>query len=84
MCLAIPGRIVKWIQKNPPFCEAEVEFLGVKRVCNLSFVPEASEGDYVIVHAGVAIGVVHADHAARILSDLEKVDATEDWSIEVT
>lgn len=80
MCLAIPGQVVQWIQKDPPFCEADVVFMGVKRRCNLSFVPEANEGDYVIVHAGVAISIVDAEQADRILCELEKLEASEDWS----
>ena len=80
MCLAIPGQVVQWIQREPPFCEADVVFMGVKRRCNLSFVPEAIEGDYVIVHAGVAISIVNAEQADKILSELEKLEASKDWS----
>ncbi|MCU0719031.1 MAG: HypC/HybG/HupF family hydrogenase formation chaperone [Pirellula sp.] len=80
MCLAIPGQVVHWIQKDPPFCQADVVFMGVKRRCNLSFVPEANEGDYVIVHAGVAISIIDAEQAGRILSELQKIEASEDWS----
>ncbi|MFN7875348.1 MAG: HypC/HybG/HupF family hydrogenase formation chaperone [Pirellula sp.] len=80
MCLAIPGLVVQWIQKEPPFCEADVVFMGVKRRCNLTFVPEAIEGDYVIVHAGVAISIIDAEQANAILNELEKLEASEDWS----
>jgi hydrogenase expression/formation protein HypC len=80
MCLAIPGLVVQWIQKEPPFCEADVVFMGVKRRCNLTFVQEANEGDYVIVHAGVAISIIDAEQANTIRNDLEKMEASEDWS----
>ena len=80
MCLAIPGQVVQWIQKDPPFCEADVEFMGVKRRCNLSFVPEANVGDYVIVHAGVAISIIDSEQAETILIEIEKLDASEEWS----
>lgn len=72
MCLAIPGRVIAWIEKGQPFCEASVQFLGVQRRCNLSCVPEAQVGDYVIVHAGVAISIVDAVAAQQLLEELSK------------
>lgn len=80
MCLAIPGQLVRWVQRQPPFCEAEVDFLGVRRVCNLSCVPEANEGDFVIVHAGVAISVVDDQAAAEMLSLLSLPEISEELS----
>ena len=55
MCLGIPGKVVKWIDRDPLFARAEVEFGAVRRACHMACVPEAAEGDYVIVHAGIAI-----------------------------
>ena len=72
MCLAIPGQVVRWIEREPPFCEAEVQFLGVLRRCNLSCVPEAREGDYVIVHAGVAISLMDLAAAEQLLNELSQ------------
>ncbi|XZE17860.1 HypC/HybG/HupF family hydrogenase formation chaperone [Pirellulaceae bacterium SH449] len=80
MCLAIPGQVIRWHQREAPFCEADVMFMGITRRCNLSFVPEAKEGDYVIVHAGVAISLIDSAQAERTLSELEKWDAIDDWS----
>ncbi|MBX3422272.1 MAG: HypC/HybG/HupF family hydrogenase formation chaperone [Pirellulaceae bacterium] len=78
MCLAIPGQVVRWVERQPPFCEAEVDFLGVRRVCNLSCVPEAREGDYVIVHAGVAISLVDTKAAEQLLSQLSQPEVFEE------
>jgi hydrogenase expression/formation protein HypC len=36
----------------------KVEFGGVRREVCLSFVPEATVGDYVLVHAGFALSIV--------------------------
>ena len=47
MCLGIPGKVVRWIERGSPFAQAEVEFDGLRRVCHLACVPEAEEGDYV-------------------------------------
>jgi hydrogenase expression/formation protein HypC len=50
MCLAIPGRVVE-IEGTT----AKVDFGGVTRDADVTFVPDASRGDYVLVHAGFAI-----------------------------
>jgi hydrogenase expression/formation protein HypC len=83
MCLSIPGRVVKWLNRDPLFAEAEVEFDGVRRNCQMACVLEAHEGDYVLVHAGLAISRVDAETAAATLADLarlsEGAEAREDW-----
>lgn len=75
MCLAIPGRVVKWIDHDPTFACAEVEFEGVRRVCHMACVLEAQIGDYVIVHAGVAISRVDPEAAELTLADLARLGA---------
>ncbi len=73
MCLGVPGRVVRWIEREPPFARAEVEFDGVRRECNLACVPEAREGDYVIVHAGIAISQLDEEAAQKLLADLRSL-----------
>jgi hydrogenase assembly chaperone HypC/HupF len=58
MCLAIPSKIITIEGDN-----AVVELNGIKRRISLSMLPEAKEGDYVMVHAGFAIAVVDEDQA---------------------
>ncbi|MFN0054176.1 MAG: HypC/HybG/HupF family hydrogenase formation chaperone [Planctomycetales bacterium] len=70
MCLAVPGRIVRWIDRDPLFASAEVEFDGIRRICHMACVTEAAAGDYVIVHAGVAIARLDEAAAQRALSEL--------------
>jgi hydrogenase expression/formation protein HypC len=70
MCLAIPGRVVSWIDRDPLFASAEVEFGGIRRRCHMACVPEAEPGDYVIVHAGIAISRVDQAAAYQALVDL--------------
>jgi hydrogenase expression/formation protein HypC len=79
VCLAIPGQVVRWLRRDSPFCEAEVDFMGVRRVCNLSCVPHAEPSDFVIVHAGVAISLVDAEAALRTLSDLRSLEHDDPW-----
>jgi hydrogenase expression/formation protein HypC len=77
MCLAIPGRVVHWIDRRPLFASAEVEFGGIRRVCHMACVTDAAEGDYVVVHAGVAISRVDEGEAHRVLKELATLDESK-------
>jgi len=70
MCLGIPGKLVRWIERDPLFAAAEIDFGGVRRTCQMACVPEASEGDYVLVHAGVALTIVEPSAAEQTIQDL--------------
>ncbi|KJS28458.1 MAG: hydrogenase assembly protein HypC [Desulfatitalea sp. BRH_c12] len=50
MCLAIPGRITR-IENGM----ATIDVEGVRRETSLLLLPDATVGEYVIVHAGFAI-----------------------------
>ena len=78
MCLAVPGRIVEWTVRAAPFSTARVEFGGVRREVSMACVPEAREGDYVLVHAGIAISVIDAAEAQRVLAALSELQLTDD------
>jgi hydrogenase expression/formation protein HypC len=43
-------------------------------------VPEAVEGDYVIVHVGLAISVMDEKEALRVFEYLEQMDEIKDSS----
>ena len=79
MCLAIPGQVVEIINTEPPFTAAMVEFAGVRRQVSLACVPEAVKGDYVLVHAGVAISRINAAEAVKVLAALEELDLDEEF-----
>jgi len=84
MCLAIPGRVVEWVDRNELFARSRVEFGGVSRVVNMQCVPEAAVDDFVLVHAGIAISRIDRDEAERILSSLKELDlAEEEDSVDV-
>ncbi|MGB7435297.1 MAG: HypC/HybG/HupF family hydrogenase formation chaperone [Candidatus Acidiferrum sp.] len=70
MCLAIPGKIAGIEEKDGIRC-GRVQFGGITRQACLDFVPEAKEGDYVMVHVGFAISVVDKDEAERTYALLE-------------
>lgn len=81
MCLGIPGRIVRWVNRDAVFAKAEVEFSGVRREVHMACVPDAEIENYVIVHAGIAICVVDEKEAAKTLAEynlLERLDGQAD------
>lgn len=80
MCLGVPGQIVRWIDRDPVFARAEISFSGVRRVCQMACVPDADEGDYVIVHAGMAISRIDAEEARRAIDELIRLGLTDDLS----
>ena len=81
MCLAVPGKIVRWLDRDPILASAEVEFGGVSRVCHMACVSDAHVGDFVIVHAGIAISMIDPAQAARVIADLASLpEANDEWA----
>lgn len=77
MCLAVPGRVTHWLEQASPFRSAQVEFDGVRRAVNMECVPEAQPGDYVLVHAGIAIHCIDSEEAERLLAMLQELQEAE-------
>lgn len=73
MCLAIPGRIETIADPGDLSRHGTVNFGGITRDINLSLVPEAVIGDYVIVHVGVAISRLDEAVARQTLEDIGKL-----------
>jgi hydrogenase expression/formation protein HypC len=64
VCLAVPGKILS--SEDLEFARVgRVQFGGTVRQVRLDFVPEASPGDYVMVHVGFAISKVDEQEAQR-------------------
>lgn len=80
MCLGIPGKVIRWIERTPLFATAQIEFGGIEKPCNMTCVPDANVGDFVIVHAGVAIAIIDQHAAARALQEFESIAEIEDRS----
>ncbi len=78
MCLGVPGIVTRWIDRDPTFGKAEVAFDGIRRVCHMACVPDAQVGDYVVVHAGIAISRVDTQAAQRLLAELQQLGMTEE------
>lgn len=78
MCLAVPGKILS-IQNDDPLLRAgRVSFGGVVKQANLSCVPEARVGDYVLVHVGFAISVVDPEEARRVFEYLDEMNELDE------
>lgn len=73
MCLALPACVVALHDDQT----ATVDLGGVRKQVSVALVPEATVGDYVIVHVGHAIGVVDADEAARTLALFAELEAAQ-------
>lgn len=74
MCLAIPGKIIAIAPSvDETFRNGKVSFGGILKEVNLCMVPEAVEGDYVLVHVGVAISVVDEEEAQKTFSYLKQM-----------
>ena len=78
MCLAIPGRITELISDAEFVRVGKVSFGGIVKEINLSYVPEAAVGDYVIVHVGVAISRVDEREAQKVFEYLEELGEVEE------
>lgn len=66
MCLAVPGRIES-IRDANGMRMGRVNFGGVVKDVCLAYVPDATVGDYTIVHVGFAISKLDEDSARQTL-----------------
>lgn len=78
MCLAIPGRIKAISSIDGTIRKAKVIFGHIVKEAYLDMIPQAKVGDYVLVHAGVAINIVNEQEAKRTYQYLEKYGGLED------
>jgi hydrogenase expression/formation protein HypC len=77
VCLAVPGQVVGRFERDGT-AMCEVDFGGVtKQVC-LSYLPEVTEGDYVIVHVGFAIQRLDERSARDTLAEFERLGVLEE------
>jgi hydrogenase expression/formation protein HypC len=78
MCLAIPGKIESIRNEDPLLRMGRINFGGIIKEASLAYVPEATVGDYVIVHVGFALSRVDEDEAQKIFEYVKEMeDLTE-------
>jgi hydrogenase expression/formation protein HypC len=79
MCLSVPGRLIE-VFRDGDILMGKVAFGGIaKNVC-LEHVPEATPGEYVLVHVGFALARIDQEEAQRLfelLRALEPLDEGE-------
>ena len=74
MCLAVPGKLISISQEEKTeFKVGKVSFDGIIKEANLSMLPEAKVGDYVLVHVGIAISVVDEEEAMQTFKYLKEI-----------
>ena len=84
MCLAVPGKIVSVEEADLGFRNGRVNFGGIVKNVNLSYVPEAKVGEYVVVHVGFALSVVDEAEAHKVFEYLEQMGELEELKVEAT
>jgi hydrogenase expression/formation protein HypC len=78
MCLAVPGKIISLSATEPLLRAGRVSFGGIVKEVNLSYVPEAQFGDYVLVHVGFAISTLDETEAQQVFEYLRQIDELSD------
>ena len=73
MCIAVPGNIKSITGDDPLTRMGRVDFGGLLREINLALVPEVGVNDWVLVHAGFAIGVIDEQEAQKVFEDLRSI-----------
>ncbi|HWF58476.1 MAG TPA: HypC/HybG/HupF family hydrogenase formation chaperone [Candidatus Dormibacteraeota bacterium] len=74
MCLAIPARLVEYVDDERQY--GKVELGGVRRQVNTSLLigdDSAEPGDYVLVHVGFALSAISEAEAQETLRILEEM-----------
>ena len=74
MCLAIPGRIVAISDGEGFDRRGTVDYDGVRQDVALAYLPEAKNGDYVLVHVGFAMTLLDTAEAERILKEIRELE----------
>jgi len=83
MCLGVPGKIIE-IYESEGLKMGRIDFGGTQREACLAYVPEATVGDYTVIHVGFAISLLSEEEAALTLETLrEMVDIEEELGPEL-
>ena len=70
MCLAVPGKILS-MQDRDGTLMSVVDFGGARKDVCLEYLPDATVGEYVMVHVGFAIQRLDEQSAIRTLAEFE-------------
>jgi hydrogenase expression/formation protein HypC len=73
MCLAVPGKVLTI--GEDALRMSRVAFGPVVKEVSLALVPDVAVGQYVVIHAGMALEVVDEEAAEQTLRDLDALDS---------
>lgn len=79
MCLAIPGKIVEFVDEENFI--AKVDVGGVRRNINVGMLDDLHLGDYVLIHVGFAMSKIdehEAEETLRVLREIGQYEAEFD------
>jgi hydrogenase expression/formation protein HypC len=75
MCLAIPGQIVEWVDRDLNIAKAQVA--NVRRNVNVGLLAETEDaiaiGDWVLIHVGFAMSKIDEEEAIATRAFLEEL-----------
>ena len=74
MCLAVPAKITRIDASG----QGTASYMGSEVKVNLSLVPQAGRGDWVIIHAGFAISKLDEEEARETLRLMREFFSEED------
>jgi hydrogenase expression/formation protein HypC len=77
MCLAVPGRVLSIAEVDGTLM-ADVDFGGVRKGVCLQYIPDATIGEYVVVHVGFAIQRLDEASAQETLANFERLGILEE------
>jgi len=75
MCLGVPGRVLDLGEGELRM--GRVAFGEVVKEVSLAFVPEVVAGQYVVVHAGVALDILDEAQAGQVFGPLPELEASQ-------
>ena len=77
MCLGVPGKIID-IYEADGLRMGRIDFGGTVREACLAYVPQATVGDYTVIHVGFAISQLSEEEAQATLDTLREIADLEE------
>jgi hydrogenase expression/formation protein HypC len=77
MCLAVPGKILSLEDRDGTLMSL-VDFGGIQKDVCLEYIPDATVGEYVVVHVGFAIQRLDEESAKRTLAEFEHLGVLDE------
>ena len=82
MCLAVPGKLIEITSTDELAREGIVDFEGIRKKVNITFTPDAQEGEYLLVHVGFSISKIDEAAAKKSLETLRDLGELDEMAEE--